>query len=256
MPRPPSTPGCALDSTLTSSPRSAPSWSGCAPMSPIQKRDRRGPESSNRKRGEACTLTCPEGGGRDRREPRDRCRGRAGVPCRGRAGRVAARDADALGRLAQELGAVTVTRSPSRPTSATRQSVAEMVRRAVERFGRLDYACNNAAGGGHPPTPLAEVAIDAFDSGIAVNLRGVFLSMREEIPAIVALRRRRDREHELDRRTAGRRRACERTSPPSTAWRGSPRSRRSTTPAGRAGQRARPGADPHRQPAGAPGPPA
>jgi NAD(P)-dependent dehydrogenase (short-subunit alcohol dehydrogenase family) len=29
------------------------------------------------------------------------------------------------------------------------------------------------------------VPIEAFDSGLAVNLRGVFLSMREEIPAIL-----------------------------------------------------------------------
>jgi NAD(P)-dependent dehydrogenase (short-subunit alcohol dehydrogenase family) len=60
-----------------------------------------------------------------------------------------------------------------------------MVERVIEEFGRLDFACNNAAGGGHPPTPLAEVPLEAFDSGLAVNLRGVFLSMREEIPAIV-----------------------------------------------------------------------
>jgi NAD(P)-dependent dehydrogenase (short-subunit alcohol dehydrogenase family) len=60
-----------------------------------------------------------------------------------------------------------------------------MVNRVLEDFGRLDFACNNAAGGGHPPTPLAEVPIEAFDSGLAVGLRGIFLSMREEIPAIV-----------------------------------------------------------------------
>ncbi len=65
------------------------------------------------------------------------------------------------------------------------ESVAAMVERVVQRFGRLDCACNNAAGGGHPPTPLAEVPIDAFDSGIAVSLRGVFLAMRAEIPAML-----------------------------------------------------------------------
>ena len=32
----------------------------------------------------------------------------------------------------------------------------------------------------------ADVAIDAFDSGLAVSLRGVFLCLREEIPAIIA----------------------------------------------------------------------
>jgi NAD(P)-dependent dehydrogenase (short-subunit alcohol dehydrogenase family) len=96
---------------------------------------------------------------------------------------IAARDAEALERLVDELGDGYALAVPTDVSDA--DSVAAMVRSTVERFGRLDYACNNAAGGGHPPTPLAEVAVDAFDSGIAVNLRGVFLSMREEIPAIV-----------------------------------------------------------------------
>lgn len=98
---------------------------------------------------------------------------------------IAARDAAALARLADELGrsdglALAIPADVSDP-----KAVAEMVARVSEEFGRLDFACNNAAGGGHPPTPLAEVPIEAFDSGLAVNLRGVFLSMREEIPAIV-----------------------------------------------------------------------
>jgi NAD(P)-dependent dehydrogenase (short-subunit alcohol dehydrogenase family) len=98
---------------------------------------------------------------------------------------IAARDGDALRRLADELegddgGALAI------PTDVSdADAVAEMVGQVVQRFGRLDYACNNAAGGGHPPTPFAEVPLDAFDSGIAVTLRGVFVSMREEIPAMV-----------------------------------------------------------------------
>jgi NAD(P)-dependent dehydrogenase (short-subunit alcohol dehydrogenase family) len=98
---------------------------------------------------------------------------------------IAARDADALDRLADELGrsdghALALPADVSDPGA-----VAEMVDRVVEEFGRLDFACNNAAGGGHPPTPLAELPIEAFDSGLAVSLRGVFLSMRGEIPAIL-----------------------------------------------------------------------
>jgi NAD(P)-dependent dehydrogenase (short-subunit alcohol dehydrogenase family) len=105
--------------------------------------------------------------------------------CTGARVAIAARDAEALDRLADELGrrdghALAVQADVSDPGA-----VAEMVKRVIEEFGRLDFACNNAAGGGHPPTPLAEVPIEAFDSGLAVSLRGVFLSMREEIPAIV-----------------------------------------------------------------------
>lgn len=98
---------------------------------------------------------------------------------------LVARDAEALGRLADELGrgggqALAVPADVSDPAA-----VAAMVDRVLGEFGRLDFACNNAAGGGHPPTPLADVPVEAFDSGIAVSLRGVFLAMREEIPAML-----------------------------------------------------------------------
>jgi NAD(P)-dependent dehydrogenase (short-subunit alcohol dehydrogenase family) len=99
---------------------------------------------------------------------------------------IAARDTRALDRLAEELGrgeghALAVAADVSEPTA-----VAEMVDTVISEFGRLDFACNSAAGGGHPPTPLADVPIEAFDSGLAVTLRGVFLSMRAEIPAIMS----------------------------------------------------------------------
>jgi NAD(P)-dependent dehydrogenase (short-subunit alcohol dehydrogenase family) len=63
--------------------------------------------------------------------------------------------------------------------------VAVLVERAVDEFGRLDLACNNAAGGGHPPTPLAEVDTEQFSSALAVNLFGVFAAMKYEIPAML-----------------------------------------------------------------------
>ncbi len=64
-------------------------------------------------------------------------------------------------------------------------AVARLVRQTMEAFGRLDAAFNNAAGGGYPPTPLADVKVDDFDSAIRVNLRGIFLCMREEIRAML-----------------------------------------------------------------------
>jgi NAD(P)-dependent dehydrogenase (short-subunit alcohol dehydrogenase family) len=99
---------------------------------------------------------------------------------------LAARDTTALDRLARELrenGAEALA-VPTDVTDAG--AVARMVDRVVAEFGRLDCACNNAAGAGHPPTPLAEVPVDAFDAGLAVSLRGVFLTMKQEIPAMLA----------------------------------------------------------------------
>jgi NAD(P)-dependent dehydrogenase (short-subunit alcohol dehydrogenase family) len=48
---------------------------------------------------------------------------------------------------------------------------------AVERFGRIDIAVNNA-GIGNPVAPLHLMPDEGFDRTIAVNLRGVFLCMR------------------------------------------------------------------------------
>jgi NAD(P)-dependent dehydrogenase (short-subunit alcohol dehydrogenase family) len=63
-------------------------------------------------------------------------------------------------------------------------SVERLVERAMEEFGRLDAAVNNA-GGGHPPVPLADLDPEEFDHIVGVNLRGVFLSMKYEIPAML-----------------------------------------------------------------------
>jgi NAD(P)-dependent dehydrogenase (short-subunit alcohol dehydrogenase family) len=99
---------------------------------------------------------------------------------------LAARDEGALGAVADQISAAG-GRALAVPTDVSDpEAVAALVARTVDAFGRLDAACNNAAGGGHRPTPLAEVAVDDFDSAFAVNLRGTFLCMKHEIPAMVA----------------------------------------------------------------------
>ncbi|MEU8803750.1 glucose 1-dehydrogenase [Spirillospora sp. NPDC048819] len=98
---------------------------------------------------------------------------------------LAARDAAALSTLAGEINDEG-GRALDVPTDVTDpEAVQSLVRRAVAEFGRLDVAVNNAAGGGHPPTPLAEVDVADYDSALAVNLRGVFLAMKYEIPAML-----------------------------------------------------------------------
>lgn len=54
----------------------------------------------------------------------------------------------------------------------------------VGRFGRLDFAFNNA-GIDLPPAPIADTDIAGFDDQIATNLRGVFVAMKYELPHLV-----------------------------------------------------------------------
>ncbi|PSM43868.1 short-chain dehydrogenase [Streptomyces dioscori] len=64
-------------------------------------------------------------------------------------------------------------------------SVAAAVAFAVETFGGLHLAVNNAGIGG-PSAPTGEYDIEAYDRVIATNLNGVFYSLRHELPAIEA----------------------------------------------------------------------
>lgn len=63
---------------------------------------------------------------------------------------------------------------------ADETAVKGMVAHCVERFGRLDFAVNNAAAE-FPLVPTAEIPVDAVDRSIAVDLKGCWLCMREEI---------------------------------------------------------------------------
>lgn len=58
--------------------------------------------------------------------------------------------------------------------------VEALVRATVERYGRLDYAINNAGVDG-PKTPLWEHSEADFDQIVAVNLKGVWLCMKYEL---------------------------------------------------------------------------
>lgn len=63
--------------------------------------------------------------------------------------------------------------------------VETLIRQAVDKYGRLDCAFNNAGIAGMP-VRLADVPEDDFDRIIAVNVKGVWLCMKHEIPQMIA----------------------------------------------------------------------
>jgi NAD(P)-dependent dehydrogenase (short-subunit alcohol dehydrogenase family) len=67
-----------------------------------------------------------------------------------------------------------------------RGDVEAMVAKTVDRFGRLDGAVNNAGITGPVFTPIADVSEQEWLATIATNLTAVFMSMKFEIPAMLA----------------------------------------------------------------------
>jgi NAD(P)-dependent dehydrogenase (short-subunit alcohol dehydrogenase family) len=63
-------------------------------------------------------------------------------------------------------------------------SMRHAVDQALSAFGRLDAAFNNATAG-PLPAPLADIDPGEFDVGIATNIRGTFLGMKYQIPAML-----------------------------------------------------------------------
>ncbi len=59
-----------------------------------------------------------------------------------------------------------------------------LVRMAVEKYGRLDFACNNAGVGGESNL-TADYSVEGWQKVIAINLSGVFYCMKYEIPAMI-----------------------------------------------------------------------
>jgi NAD(P)-dependent dehydrogenase (short-subunit alcohol dehydrogenase family) len=98
---------------------------------------------------------------------------------------LAARDEAALERVAADITASGGTALVVPTDIGDPAAVQGMVSSTVREFGRVDIAFNNAAGGGHPPTPLTDVALEDFDSALAINLRGAFLCLKHEIAAML-----------------------------------------------------------------------
>lgn len=71
-----------------------------------------------------------------------------------------------------------------RADMAVEDDVAAVVAKTVAEFGRLDFAFNNA--GVHLESgPITEVTAEIIDRILSINVRGVALCLKHQIPAIV-----------------------------------------------------------------------
>jgi NAD(P)-dependent dehydrogenase (short-subunit alcohol dehydrogenase family) len=98
---------------------------------------------------------------------------------------LAARDGVAVRDLAEKITAGGGRAIGVRADAADAASMAEVVELAVSSYGGLHAAFNNASDG-PMPTPLADIEVHEFDQGIATNVRGTFLGMKHQIPAMLA----------------------------------------------------------------------
>jgi NAD(P)-dependent dehydrogenase (short-subunit alcohol dehydrogenase family) len=64
-------------------------------------------------------------------------------------------------------------------------AVAALVQKAVDAYGRLDYACNSAGIEGRQAL-LADLEEDDFDAVMGTNVRGIWLCMKYEIRQMLA----------------------------------------------------------------------
>src|SRR4249919_1951032 len=111
-----------------------------------------------------------------------------GQPFQGRVALVAAASRGIGAATAEAFAAAGAAVVLGARDIAAVESVAKRIEasggRAVAAFGRLDAAFNNATDG-PLPAPLADIDPADFDRGIATNIRGTFLGMKFQIPAML-----------------------------------------------------------------------
>ncbi len=97
---------------------------------------------------------------------------------------LGARDADALQDVVDDIISAGGRALGAATDVGDGASMRTLVDRTVETFGRLDAAFNNATDG-PPPAPLADIEPAEFDVGVRTNVRGTFLGLKYEIPAML-----------------------------------------------------------------------
>jgi 3-oxoacyl-[acyl-carrier protein] reductase len=100
---------------------------------------------------------------------------------------IAEIDDQAAQSAADEVRALGRRAVATRTDVASRQQVHDMVRTALNEFGRVDILVNNAGTAG-PEVPLEELAEEDWDRTIDVHLKGTFLCCQAVLPHMKAQR--------------------------------------------------------------------
>ncbi|KSU76178.1 NAD(P)-dependent dehydrogenase, short-chain alcohol dehydrogenase family [Pseudarthrobacter enclensis] len=93
-------------------------------------------------------------------------------------------DLAAAERVAGEIGGSGGTAAACQGNTAAKEDNQRAVQFAVDTYGKLNYAVNNAGIGGKP-APAGEFDLDEWDKVIGINLNGVLYGMRYQIPAML-----------------------------------------------------------------------
>lgn len=88
-------------------------------------------------------------------------------------------DGETIGQVEDPGAKAVYVRTDVSDSAAVRRAV----RVAVDEFGRLDFAHNNA--GISPVAPLADLDEGEWDRVLAINLTGVFLCMKHQVPELL-----------------------------------------------------------------------
>ncbi|GAA3557480.1 SDR family NAD(P)-dependent oxidoreductase [Microlunatus spumicola] len=88
-------------------------------------------------------------------------------------------------RVVQQIADAGGTASAFEQDTARAADSEKAVQHAVDTYGGLHLAVNNAGIGG-PQAPAGETDLDAWDKVIGINLSGVLYGMRYQIPAMLA----------------------------------------------------------------------
>ncbi|SFV23900.1 SDR family NAD(P)-dependent oxidoreductase [Micrococcus terreus] len=92
---------------------------------------------------------------------------------------------DAAKRVAQEISDAGGKATATKQDAASPEDNEAAVKLAVDTYGALHLAVNNA-GIGAGPDPAGELALDDWNKVIDINLNGVLYGMRYQLPAIEA----------------------------------------------------------------------